>query len=122
MADPRHDLGLHGEDAAARWLVARGWTLLDRRWRCDAGELDLVLLDPDGVLVAVEVKLRRGGRSGTAAEAIDARRLARLRAALARFASERRVVAAGLRVDLVSVEPAGERRWRLRRLPGIDAW
>jgi putative endonuclease len=122
MADPRHDLGRRGEDATARWLVASGWTLLDRRWRCEAGEIDLVLLDPEAVLVAVEVKLRRSRRSGTGAEAVDRRRLGRLRAALGRFATERRVAAVGLRVDLVSVEPAGAGRWRLRRLPGIDGW
>jgi len=33
MTDPRHDLGLRAEGAAADWLRGRGWQILARRWR-----------------------------------------------------------------------------------------
>lgn len=123
MSDPRHDLGRRAEDAVARWLVAADWTLLERRWRCRAGELDLVLLDPGGALVAVEVKLRRTGRAGSAPESVDPRRVGRLRAALAAYSSASPSRwRPELRLDLVAVCPASEGRWRLRRIPAIDAW
>ena len=124
MPDPRHVLGLRGEEATARFLAARGWRLLARRWRCASGELDLVLRDPGGVLVGVEVKVRRTGRAGGAAESVHPRRVARLRSALVDYAraSSAGRDTAGMRVDLVTLAPAGEGRWRLRRLPGIDAW
>jgi putative endonuclease len=124
VPDPRHALGLRGEEAVARWLTASGWTVLARRWRCEAGELDIVLIDPTRALVAVEVKLRASGRAGTAAESVDRRRVARMRAALvayARGAAPSRPTAE-LRIDLVTVTAAGDGRWRLRRLPAIDAW
>ena len=123
MPDPRHALGERGEAAAAAWLASRGWTILARRWRCAAGELDLVAVDPDNILVAVEVKLRRSSRAGDPAESVDGRRLARLRAALARFRAEdvaRRVE--GTRTDLVAVRPAGAGLWRVSHLRAIDAW
>ena len=44
--------------------------LLDRNWRCPEGELDLVLRDGD-VLVACEVKTRRGDGSGSPHQAVD---------------------------------------------------
>ena len=123
MANPRHLLGLRAEDATARWLSAGGWTVLARRWRRPEGELDLVCRDPHGVLVAVEVKLRRGSRSGGPLGSVDRRRIGRLRAGLASFAaSERMALAAGLRIDLVTVTPATEGRWRLARFASIDAW
>jgi putative endonuclease len=124
VPDPRHALGLRGEEATARWLSDRGWTLLARRWRCVSGELDLVLRDPDGVLVGVEVKVRHTTRAGGAAESVDPRRVARLRSALGDYARSTGAgsKAAGLRLDLVALSPAGEGRWRLSRLPGIDAW
>ena len=38
-------LGAYGERVAARHLVEAGLVVLDRNWRCDAGEIDLVLRD-----------------------------------------------------------------------------
>jgi putative endonuclease len=123
VPDPRHALGERAEGATAAWLETRGWTILARRWRCRDGELDLVAQDPDGVLVAIEVKVRRTGRAGNPIESIDRQRLRRLRAALGRFTSETsRPLGKGLRVDLVAVRPEGLAQWRLSHHQGIDAW
>jgi putative endonuclease len=98
--------------------------VLARRWRIAEGELDLVCLDPDGTLVGVEVRARGSPRTGIPEESVDRRHVARLRAALAGYARRSAAGARRLRVDLVSVsaEPDGTARWRLRRLPAIDAW
>lgn len=121
MSDPRHDAGLEGEDRAAAWLTSRGWEVLARRWRSPAGELDLVCLDASGRLVGVEVRVRRGGRSGTAVESVTPRHRSRLRAALVHYALARAVRHRGLRVDLVAIS-AVPGAWRLVRHPAIDAW
>ena len=78
--------------------------------------------DPSGVLVGVEVKVRSGRRVGVAAESIDRRRVARLRGALGLFVLEAPRGHAGIRLDLVTVTPVEDGRWRLLRLPAIDAW
>ena len=52
-----------GENAALDYLVQRGMTMLDRRYRSPYGEIDLILLDGD-ILVFAEVKAREKlGRS-----------------------------------------------------------
>ena len=123
MPDPRHLLGERAERSVAAWLASRGWTILARRWRCGEGEIDLVALDPDGALVAVEVKLRRTGRAGRPTESVDRRRIARLRAAVSRYAAEPHGSAqTGLRIDLVAVRPSGDGRWLLTHHRAIDAW
>ena len=123
MANPRHLLGWQGEDAAAAWLDAIGWTILARRGRTAHGELDLVCRDPDAVLVGVEVRLRRGSRTGSALASVDRRRIGRLRATLGAYAaSHGAAVPAGLRIDLVTVTPTTDGRWRLARHPAVDAW
>ena len=71
-------LGAYGETLAARHLVGQGMVLLDRNWRCDAGEIDLVLRDGD-VLVVCEVKTRSSLRYGTPHEAVTDIKVARLR-------------------------------------------
>ena len=53
-------VGAYGEHLAARRLVDDGMVLVDRNWRCDAGEIDLVLREGD-VLVFCEVKTARVG-------------------------------------------------------------
>jgi putative endonuclease len=109
MPDPRHDLGGRAEAAVAAWLERDGWIVLDHRWRVPQGELDLV-------------RARRTARSGTPLESVDRRHLGRLRAALGRYAAVSRSTHAGLRLDLVTVTPATDGRWRLERYPSIDAW
>ena len=125
MGDPRHDFGLLAEDLVARWLADAGWTILARRWRArGSGEIDLVCRDPHGSVVGVEVRGRRTGRIGSAVESIDRRRVARLRAALGAYLATRPTGFAGVRIDLVTVEPARDAAgsWRLVRRPMIDAW
>jgi putative endonuclease len=121
VPDPRHMLGQRAEQVAATWLATRGWTILARGWRCADGELDIVALDPDGVLVAVEVKLRRGGRAGDPLESVDRRRMGRLRMALGRYRAEA-PMGDGLRIDLVALRPVHEGGWRLTHHRGVDAW
>jgi putative endonuclease len=121
MAAPQQRLGRRAEEVAAAWLTSRGWRVLDRRWRSAAGEVDLVCLDPDGILVGVEVKLRRSSRAGGPADTLDARRVGRLRRTLADYASRRRSHATGLRVDLVSFTAEAD-AWRLSLWRGIDQW
>jgi putative endonuclease len=121
MPDPRHALGSAAEAAVGRWLEACGWRIVGRRVRSPAGgEVDLVAVDPDDVLVAVEVRARRSVRAGAAGMSVDARRVGRLRRTLVASAMASGVPHAGLRVDLVTVE-ADEAcgAWRLARLPGI---
>jgi putative endonuclease len=125
MGDPRHEFGLLAEDLVATWLADAGWTILARRWRAPGcGELDLVCRDPHGSVVGIEVRGRRSGRIGSAAESIDRRRVARLRATLGAYLVTWPAACAGVRIDLVTVEPAGDPAgsWRLVRNPMIDAW
>ena len=123
MGDPRHTLGIAAEQAVGDWLETSGWQLLGRRVRTTGGgEVDIVALDPDGVLVGVEVRARRTVRTGTGSESITAERVRRTGRTVAAFAASTAVRHRGLRIDLVTAVPepgpaAG--RWRLRRIAGI---
>ena len=49
--------GLAAEQRVETVLTAQGWEVLERRWRCRHGEMDL-LLHQEGRLLIVEVKCR----------------------------------------------------------------
>ncbi len=97
-------LGRAGEDRAAAHLEKRGWRLLERNWRCRQGELDIVALDGDE-LVVVEVKTRRALGYGHPLEAIDERKRARLWRLAMAWAVAHPELASGreIRLDAVAV-------------------
>ena len=111
--DARRELGRFGEAYAARYLVDRGMVVLDRNWRCDAGEIDLVLRDGQ-VLVVCEVKTRSSTAFGSPLEGVTEQKAARLRRLAARWLAEHRLRPDHVRIDLVGVlAPAG-------RTPQVD--
>ena len=62
MTEARQELGRHGEDLVAHRLAAAGWRIVARNCRVKAvrGEIDLIAMDGDA-LVVVEVKTMREG-------------------------------------------------------------
>ena len=101
-AQRRVAIGAYGEDVVARLLTEQGMVVLDRNWRCQLGELDLVCRDGNE-LVAVEVKTRSGQQFGAPVEAVTARKAARLRRLLGRWLSQHAVSPTAVRVDVVGV-------------------
>jgi putative endonuclease len=100
--------GALGERIAAAFLAIKGYEILDTNYRFARREVDLVARD-GATLVAVEVKLRRGGARGVAAQAIDRRKLARIEQALAGMMRDTRLQLAP-RVDVVAIDVDGDGR------------
>ena len=63
----RRELGAWGEERAAKYLRSKGYTILERNFRCRAGEIDIIALR-GGVIAFVEVKLRRDSEFAEARE------------------------------------------------------
>lgn len=70
-----------GEELAAAHLQRLGWRILERNWRCPAGELDIVALEPgpEPVVVFCEVKCRTGLGFGPPLEGITTAKVAKLK-------------------------------------------
>jgi putative endonuclease len=101
MAD-KDVLGRRGEDLAARFLEQQGLVVLSRNWRCRHGEVDLVATDADK-LVVCEVKTRSGTRYGAPAEAVDERKVARIRLVTNAWLKAHQVRWVPVRFDVVAV-------------------
>lgn len=117
-AQQRMALGGYGEAQAARFLVELGMVVLDRNWRCDLGEVDLVLRD-GSVLVFCEVKTRATEAYGSPLEAVTPAKVARLRRIAARWMHDRGVRADEVRLDLVGVLLEGSGPGRVEHVPGV---
>lgn len=99
-----HD-GLAAEDSVETHYVAMGYRILDRRWRGQGGEIDLVVQNDDGV-VFVEVKKAR--THAYAAERLSMRQLARICASGEDYCGQKMPdVLIDMRVDLATVDAQG---------------
>lgn len=94
--------GRWGEDQADRWYRGQGYQVLDRNWRCDVGELDLVVLNGRTV-VFVEVKARATDYFGAASSAVDHRKQRRLRILAARWFADHPDHHGEARFDVVAI-------------------
>ena len=77
MPSERQSLGDFGERTAAAHLEAKGYRIIDRKFRVRDAEIDLVARDADA-LVFVEVRTRRGAYPGMAALSITRKKAAKL--------------------------------------------
>jgi putative endonuclease len=98
----KDELGRRGEDEAVRYLEQRGLVVLSRNWRCRDGELDVVAVQGDQ-LVVCEVKTRAGTRFGEPAEAVTAQKIARIRRVTQAWLAAHHVPWCGIRFDVVAV-------------------
>lgn len=73
MSAARQALGALGERIAERWLVERGWSVVERRFRSGHRDVDLVV-ERDATIAFVEVKARRCARFGEPVEAVSWRK------------------------------------------------
>lgn len=73
----RREAGQRAETQAQQFLELHGLELVARNYRCRSGELDLVMLDKEA-LVIVEVRYRSRSDFMPAQESVDWRKQARL--------------------------------------------
>ena len=122
------EVGRRGEQIAARYLTDLGWQVLERNWRPSSGRRGgqrrpgqqpgpgapgapgSADQAPDGPrqgsrprLVVIEVKTRTSTRLGPPGAAVDARKVARLRALAGAWAASHEVPHEGLRLDVISL-------------------
>lgn len=115
-----YHFGLSAEETAARWLKLKRYTILARRYRNAFGEIDLLAMKGN-TLVIVEVKARRSFRD--CLEAVTPQQQQRLMRAASsfmaypgKFAGRIDPTRTNIRFDLVMVVP-----WHLPRHLK-DAW
>ncbi len=112
-------LGREGEGLAAAFLEGQGMQVVDRNWRCSEGEIDIVAMDGQTLVVA-EVKTRRTLAFGHPFEAVGPEKLARLHRLSASWCREHHVNPRSRRVDVVGVIHDGAAAPQLEHLRGVS--
>ena len=97
-----------GERLAASFLETRGFVVMDRNYRFERAEVDLVCFLPNadnsgGEIVFVEVKARRTDAFGTPEEAVTEAKQRQIRRAAEAYLYERKLEGSPARFDVVAV-------------------
>ncbi len=95
-------LGGFGEAVAAAHYRAHGYAVLERNWRCGAGEIDLICAR-GSTLVVCEVKTRTGSARGDPLEAVTGPKQRRLRRLATAYLQQQGRHWAEVRFDVVGV-------------------
>lgn len=108
-------LGRWGEGKAARFLRRRGYRILERNYRCAAGEADLIARD-GSVVAFVEVKTRSPDPLAAPELAVDRKKRGRLARVAAHYLlTHPEFAGAACRFDVVALVRGGGEEPRLIR-------
>lgn len=96
-----NELGKQGEDAAVKYLEAKGHRILCRNYRYSRAEIDIISLEK-GILIFTEVKTRSSDKFGFPEEYVDNKKIRLVKEAAENYIYEQQHDGE-LRFDIVSV-------------------
>lgn len=109
-----NDLGQKGEELAFLHLVQKGYKILERNWRYDHAEIDIIARIKN-VLVIVEVKTRSAAIYEEPRETISDRKIRFLVNAAEAYIEEKNIDYE-TRFDVVAIKWFGENKYELNHI------
>lgn len=99
--------GKLGEDCAANFLEAKGYSIVARNFRIRSAEIDIIA-KLDDVIVFVEVKARSNTRHGLPSEAVTVRKQKKIIEAASVFLQDENFSECACRFDVLEIYLRGE--------------
>jgi len=95
-------LGRRGEQFAVDYLERQGVRILDRNWRCSAGEADIIVLEED-TIAFVEVKTRASLSAGLPEEAVTREKRKKYEGIAIHYLAKHSLPSSRVRFDVISI-------------------
>jgi putative endonuclease len=95
--------GYAGEDAAADFLLAQGYTIISRNYQAKRGEIDCIVEAPDGTLVFCEVKSAKSSALGHPAFWVTRAKQRKIVRMAQRYLAEHRYTSKACRFDVITI-------------------
>ena len=102
----RQNVGRRGEDEAVQYLAEKSYDILERNFRAERGEIDIITKDGD-TLVFVEVKTKIQGGFGEPEDWVGRRKQAQIGKVAMAYLQEKEIVDIDCRFDVVAVVRTG---------------
>ena len=98
--------GFQGEELASRYLVKKGYRILERNWRSEHYEIDIVALDRD-IIVFCEVKTSKTNRFGPSITWVTPEKIKHISKAASEYITTHNTKDFSFRFDVIGLEVKG---------------
>jgi len=102
VASDRKATGNRGEELAAKFLLRKGFRILERNYRSRRGEIDIIARKGK-TLAFVEVKTDRTGRFGAPKGWVTLRKQRQIAKMASKYLQEKSLVGVDLRFDVIGI-------------------
>ena len=106
MAVNLREQGNKGEDLAVEYLMKKGYRILQRNYRFERGEIDIIAEDLDA-LVFIEVKSRSSHSFGEPHEAVTVHKREQIRKIAAGYLFTESIDERECRFDIIAIQHTG---------------
>jgi len=103
MTGDTHSTGIQGEELACRYLMEKGYQIIDRNWWSGQFEIDIIARDGDTV-VFCEVKTARSRRYGSAIDWVTPRKVVRIAKTALDYIAIHDIRGCPFRFDVIGLE------------------
>lgn len=111
--DSRKELGARGEAVACLYLERQGIEIIERNWRCKAGEADIIAREDDEI-VFIEVKTRASLAAGLPEDAITRQKRRKYEGIAIYYLAKADAPSSRVRFDVIAITLVNEGRAFLR--------
>jgi len=100
---PQQRLGLWGENFCIKWLRKRNYKIIQHRFTCREGEIDIIAKDKNQI-VFIEVKTRTNQKFGLPEESVTKSKLERFEKTIWHWLEENDLQNADFRIDILALQ------------------
>ncbi|MGF7185168.1 putative endonuclease [Desulfitispora alkaliphila] len=113
------ELGVLGERVAVENLISKGYTILEKNYRCNLGEIDIICRG-NNLLLFVEVKTRKSLNCGYGQEAVTAKKQGKIRrvASYYLYKDKKLSTEVNIRFDVISIIIKEKNRVDIQHIEG----
>lgn len=104
------EFGARGEQLAAGYIERLGWRIVDRNVRIGRGELDIIAVDGDE-LVVVEVRTRRIGKLSPSETTVGPHKIKNILKSARNYVERKLSYDGNWRIDIVAVTVDADDKW-----------
>lgn len=101
--------GFIGEEIASLYLIDKGYTIIERNWRCKIGEIDIIA-KKDGFLCFIEVKRQIKSSNFKAENHFDYKKKKKLQRLIEIYLKQKKLKDISHRLELIAINEENKKR------------